>query len=71
MMYPGNGGMICGPFELSKPIVSAALLLRSLRGSDELTIHPAKESPGVQRARGDWDSRSRSSCPWLPWLHAV
>src|SRR5580704_19675581 len=45
-----NGGMICGPLELSKAVVSAALLLRLLRGSDELTIHPTKNYPGCTSA---------------------
>jgi hypothetical protein len=36
--------VICGP------VLSAALLLRWLRGSDELTIHPTKSPRGATRA---------------------
>jgi hypothetical protein len=43
MLYQENGGI--GPHELGKPVFqnSAALLLRLLRGSDELNIHSTKE----------------------------
>ena len=76
-VHPGNlgyqehGGMICGPLELSKAVVSAALLLRLLRGSDELTIHPTKNYPGCNGRRDARHSRIRRSCPCYRWLRTV
>ena len=67
----GKWRVMCGPLELSKAVVSAALLLRLLRGSDELTIHPTKNYPGCNGRRDARHSRIRRSCPCYRWLRTV